>query len=868
MNNPPDCHDCPLRNGAKQVVWGHGPDTASVMFVAEGPGKNEDLKGRPMVGQSGDELDKYCRDVGIDRYECFVDNVVKCRPPNDRDPKPEEVGACAAHLTRAIEHVLPKVIVAVGAVATRGFLGEQASLEMVHGIPFHITPLDGMEEQNYETIVLPMYHPAYALRETKMMAIIQDDFKVLAKLLRGEAVIGGVQDEYPQTDYRIVDPTIREWEKSFGMVAVDTETYGLYGAPWCMSYSMFPGMGRVIMADDVEALAAFAQWVADPDTTTILHNALYDLPVLAQMGIFPAKVVDSMVGAYNLQRLPQGLKALAYRLAGMEMGTYADQVAPATREKALVYLAEVVLCQWPSPEPLLTWDKGEPHIKQPQNIRLKATRILKDTNEKGADPWERWHNIDLDEGRGMVEAKLGPMIPGYLSDIPLEQAVHYAAQDADATLRVWPIIQGMLADAELEDVFDTDVAIIPMISDMMTTGMLVDKPQLAEFSAELGKAMDKLTGEISSHIHGAYINPDSPKQVSELLFDTLKLKPGKKTKGGAYYSTDDEIIGALRDAHPVVAPILKYRELSKIKGTYTDPLQLQADENSRVHTTLRNTRTATGRLASADPNQTNVPVRTELGRRVRKAFLVRPGHVLMSQDYSQIEMRVEAHVSQDKEMIGVFLRDEDIHTFTAAKMFGIRTEDVLEKEHRYPAKRVGFGVLFHIGAEHLLALLEEYGCEGWDVVSVQKLIDEWFLLYSGVKAHLEGVYREARRYGYVRDMFNRMRLVPEVKSAHQRIVQAGERQAGNMPAQGGAQGVIKRAMADLTHIYKQLQAEGHHVSPLIQIHDDLVYEVGEDILPLVAPLFAAVMESAVKLRVPIKVETKTGPNWSELVKYG
>lgn len=887
MNNPTDCTLCPLRATAKQVVWGHGPTPATLMFVAEAPGKNEDIKGVPMVGQSGDELDKYCRDAGIDRYECYVDNVVKCRPPNDRDPKPEEIEACQRHLVEAIRNVKPQIIVALGAIATRWFLGD-VSLEMVHGIPFrillpnHITAsavpdtFDLSEDVGpTDVVVLPMYHPAYALRETKMMAIIQDDFKVLAKLLRGEARIGGVPDAYPYPRYTLVDHALTYMLPFQGSdppntVAVDTETYGLHGAPWCMSYSVFPGTGAVILATNTEALASFARLVADPNITTILHNALYDLPVLAQMGVYPANVRDSMVGAYNLQRLPQGLKVLAYRLVGMEMGTYAEQVAPATREKAIAYLEEVrgegMRGHWAIPEPILTWDKGQPHIKQPQPIEKKAARILNDL-EKGADPWERWHNIDLDEGRGMVEEVLGPMIPGYLADIPLDQAVHYAAQDADATLRVWPLLEEMLVEAGLSEVFNMDVATIPMISDMMTTGMRVDLPQLAAFSAELGREMSTLQGEISSHIQGAYINPDSPKQVSELLFGTLKLKPGKRTKGGAYYSTDDEILSGLKDAHPVVAPILAYRERSKIKGTYTDPLQLLADANDRVHTTLRNTRTETGRLSSADPNQQNVPVRTELGRRVRKAFLASPGCVLMSQDYSQIEMRVEAHDSRDEVMIGVFVRGEDIHTFTAAKMFGIRPEDVLEKEHRYPAKRVGFGVLFHIGAEHLLALLEEYGCEGWDVLSVQRLIDEWFLLYPGIARHMQAVYREARRYGNVRDMFNRMRLVPEVKSAHQRIVQAGERQAGNMPAQGGAQGVIKKAMADLTPIYKGLQVEGWQVNPLIQIHDDLVWDVEEEILPLVVPLFGAVMESAVRLRVPVKVETKIGENWAEMKKY-
>ncbi|MEK7112580.1 MAG: DNA polymerase, partial [Patescibacteria group bacterium] len=314
-----------------------------------------------------------------------------------------------------------------------------------------------------------------------------------------------------------------------------------------MSFSTTPGVAYVIKADNRKALAAFAHLVDDPGVTTILHNALYDLPVLARMGIIPFKVVDTMVGAYNLQRLPQGLKALAYRLCGMEMGSYEEAVASATRIKALEYLAYVTDMEWSIPEQVLTWNKGKPHVKQPQDIVKKVARIVKDVAEKGADPWERWHSIDLDEGRGMVEELIGLMVPGYLADIPEEQAVYYAARDADATLRIWPILSAMLKAEGLVKVFATDVATIPMISDMMVKGMRVDKPQLAAFSRELEKGMEDLAREISSHIHGEYINPDSPLQVSSLLFGELKLKPGKKTKGGAYYSTDDDIIKGLKD---------------------------------------------------------------------------------------------------------------------------------------------------------------------------------------------------------------------------------------------------------------------------------------------------------------------------------
>lgn len=341
MNNPPDCHDCSLRDGCHQVVWGFGNEQADLMLVSEGPGRNEDEQGRPMVGQSGQELTRYLRNVGIDKANVFIDNVVKCRPPNDRDPKVGEIEACSPHLLRALEEVKPKIIVTLGAVSTRWFL-PGASLEQVHGIPFHFEA-DALVD---EVTIFPTYHPAAALRNTGLMATIQEDFKVLAKVIRGEAEIGGVQDAEPNPDYNLLEPSVHEISPPpNGVVAVDTETIGFTGEPWCLSFSASPGTGHVILATNKRALEAFAWMVANPKVTVLLHNALFDLPVLAKMKVFPANPIDTMVGAYNTQKLPQGLKTLAYRLVGMEMGSYQEQVAEATNRKAMVLLK--VVCTLP-----------------------------------------------------------------------------------------------------------------------------------------------------------------------------------------------------------------------------------------------------------------------------------------------------------------------------------------------------------------------------------------------------------------------------------------------------------------------------------------------------------------------------------------
>ena len=860
----PDCNRCSLRKGAKQVVWGSGPADAKVMLIGEAPGKMEDKIGRPFVGPAGQELDHYLERAGLRREDCYVDNLVKCRPPNDRNPKPEEIAECSPHLRNTLQAAMlttPPVIGTLGAFSTRWFLGEDADLERMHGIP------QVARVGSCEVTVVPIYHPAYGLHETGMMARIAQDFEALASVVKGKLEIWGVQDAIPAPRYKLLTdvPVMDSALLSSDLVAVDTET-GEGDEPWCLSATSIPGHGFVVRASDEVSLGALAKYLAHPAVTTVLHNALFDLPVLAKMGVKPAKVADTMVAAYLLQDQAQGLKPLAYRLAGMEMQSYREVVAEATKNKAIEYLNEIVELEWPPPAPLLEWVKGKPHVKQPQPIEKKVTRILKDVAEKGADPWERWHHIKPEEGRGMVEERLGPMLLGYLSDIDLDVAVRYSAQDADATIRIWPVLWKRIQEEELESAFWLDMGIIQMVVDMMTKGMLVDRAHFEMLAEVYGQELDDLQRQISAHIGGEYINPGSTQQVGELLFKRLGMKPGRRTKGGEGLSTDAEILEGLRNEHPVVPLILDWRGRDKLLSTYIRPIPQLLDGADRVHTTIRTTRTATGRLSSANPNQQNIPTRTEEGKRVRDGFVAREGCSLLSLDFAQVEFRVEAHESQDENLRGVFLRGDDIHNFTACRVFDIAEHEVDEMKHRYPCKRVGFGVLYGISAPRLLMLLEQYGCEGWDLGRCEDLIDEWFILYPGVKRHMSAIYAQARRYGKVRDLIGRYRLTPEVRSAIPKIVEAGLRQAGNMPAQGGAQEIIKTAMRDLTPVYKQVQVEGYVCDPLIQIHDDILWEVTDEIMGMVVPLFKSVLESAVKLSVPVLVDAKAGKRWGSMTK--
>jgi len=654
------------------------------------------------------------------------------------------------------------------------------------------------------------------------------------------------------------------------VVAVDTEW--AKGKPWCLSFSAEPGRSRVVMADNHEALSRLNIRLSDPSTTTVIHNCLYDLPVLATMGVYPAKVADTMIMAYLLCVEPQALKTLAYRHLGMDMHEYTDMVRPATLDKALGYLSTICGRAWPKPEPVEVWAKGTRRMKQPQNIEKKAWRIILDTLTKGADPWARWHKIEVEEGRGMVEAVLGPMRIGDLSDIDRDSAIRYSARDADATLRLYHILWPRIVADGLESVFWADMGAIPMIVDMMRSGIKIDPDHLHELSSYLKQRAEEVRVSILSTLHGLGIavedfNPNSWPQVAWVLYEKLGLVTPKGDS-----STDNKTLSAFLESgkltkaqHAIIQGVQDYRTFIKLKGTYTDSLPGMTDGAGRVHTTFKVTRTETGRLSSANPNLQNIPTRTEEGRRIRDAFVAPPGCKLLSVDLSQVEMRCAAHLSQDPEMLRVFLEDLDLHSQTASKIFGVRVEDIDSKKHRYPAKTVGFGVLYGMQPEGLQATLATKGVN-WSATDCEKMIEEWFKIYSGVKRYMNSIHDHARRYGYVLDMFGRRRYIPHARSQDRRLQAAAMREAGNFPVQSTAQGIIKRAMAVLMPVCNRWRQSGVIWDPLIQIHDEILNQVQDDMVYSVARIEIMVMESVVALSVPVKADAKAGDRWGTMSK--
>jgi DNA polymerase-1 len=415
-----------------------------------------------------------------------------------------------------------------------------------------------------------------------------------------------------------------------------------------------------------------------------------------------------------------------------------------------------------------------------------------------------------------------------------------------------------------------------MVVDMMAAGMPIDPPKFTELSRYFQSQMDELVRIINKRVPGAgLVNPGSHQQTAKLLFDTLGMKVHRMNKTGP--STDDNTLGRLADQHPVVQDIRDWREYWKLKTSYADTIPKKV-RHGRIHTTLRVTRVITGRLSSSDPNLMAQPVRTAEGRKIRDGYLAEPGCLLVSADYSQIEMRVTAHCSGDEKMLQIFLSNQDIHTQTAARMFGIPEDEVDEMLHRYPAKRVGFGVLTDIQASGLQRELLREGAPSslWGgkdgYKRCEKLIVKWHGVYGGVAKWKRDNITEAHRELRIRDeLQGRMRILPTVRSPSKWVRLKAEHQAVSAPIQMGAQAIIKEAMGQLVPVYREFQAQGAICRPLIQIHDDIVMEVGEDIVddfvPQMKYTMGEVMEDLFEFTVPIEVDVKIGQRWGSMSKW-
>ena len=437
------------------------------------------------------------------------------------------------------------------------------------------------------------------------------------------------------------------------------------------------------------------------------------------------------------------------------------------------------------------------------------------------------------------------------SEVEVEKALRYAAEDADITWQLAEKLLPQLPDGEMAELFrDVEMPLVDVLTRVEWRGITIDGDFLGSLSGQMGSKLEKLESEIHQLAGGAF-NINSPKQLGEVLFEKLGLPKGKKTKTG--WSTNVEVLNNLATEHEIAARILEYRSVSKLKSTYADALpKLINPATGRLHTSFNQAVTATGRLSSSDPNLQNIPIRTTEGRRIREAFIPAAGWVLLSADYSQVELRVMAHMADVTALKESFVAGEDIHKRTASEIFNVFPEMVTD-EMRRQAKTINFGVLYGMGA---FSLAKDLGISR---AEAQQFIDHYFERYPAVLKYLEEKKTEARENHYVTTLLGRRCAIPEINSRNGAVRSYAERNAINYPIQGSAADIIKVAMVNID---RRLAEEKFEARMLLQVHDELVFEVPEEELETVRELIRIEMETAVELDVPLKVDIGTGANWA------
>ena len=448
--------------------------------------------------------------------------------------------------------------------------------------------------------------------------------------------------------------------------------------------------------------------------------------------------------------------------------------------------------------------------------------------------------------------------------VPIEKATPYAAADADMTHRLHMALTPMLQEVEAQKILaEMEMPLVPVLVKMQHNGILVVPQRLRQMSITLEPQIQALEEEICEQA-GERFNLNSPQQLSTVLFEKLlpptklremELPQPRRTKTG--YSTDASVLEELKGAHPVVDRMLEYRQLTKLKFTYLDPLPEKINPRTgRLHTSYNQVGSATGRLASSDPNLQNITIRTELGRDVRRAFIAQPGWSLLAADYSQVELRILAHLSRDQGLLDAFHRDEDIHTATASQVYGVSVDQVTPDLRRL-AKVMNFGIIYGLSA-HGMAQQTDL-----DIHASSEFIESYFGKYPGIRDYMETVKGQARERGYVETLLGRRRYLPEINQSNFHVRQAAERVAINMPVQGTAADIIKIAMVRIHQRMKENPALSAS-RMLLQVHDELIFEVPPEEMEAMKAMVLELMPSAMDLDVPLKIELKVGPTWGDL----
>lgn len=848
----------PVALGAR-YVRGDGPPRARLMAIGEAPGKWENKNGVPFVGRAGEILDLYLRMASISRASVYVTNLVKYWPGRNKADK--DVAPTAADIRRDVPALIaemravrPEIILTLGAVSTRWFLGN-VPLEVAHGIP---------RPTRWGTVIAG-YHPAAGFYDPEVAAACAYDIRQAALALAGRIPLNPAADAFPKPIYRLV----RRAHITASPCAVDTE--GTAEKPAFISWCARPGEAFVMSAADVRA----GRLTIASGVKIVFHSAMYDLEVTRAMGLDLGAHAfdDTAVGAYLLRVEPKGgLKPLALRHCGMVMADFADVIRPHFTRAAEDWLFVAGGLDWGKAPEILVLDAKTRkwRISQPRSLNSRIKSLIAMGRKKpGTRVDKLWAGIpwELREKCEEITTRVkGPFPEFSVSVAPLAEVVPYAARDADATLRLRRALRPRLKALSLDGIRRLDLGAVPMFSRMQQNGIRADREWFASVRPGIAADIAERTYAIRRRFNiPESVNLNAPPQLARLLFGMLKLPVTALTAKGAP-STASAALEAIRDKHPIVEEVLDLKEATT-NISFIDRIPRHISPiDDRVRCTIRNTQTETGRASTSEPNMMGVPTRTEAGKQVRRGFIPRDGYVLFSTDLSQIELRVMAHVSGDKNMTRAYRDGVDIHAQTAALIFGVPIEKLDKLLHRYPAKTMNFLILYGGGPERLMAQCTLAGVKGYDLEDYARFIARWYDAYSGVPDYMECQYAEGRRLGFVRDMFGRIRFLPNLQAHRGPLRSQAERHAGNFPIQSGAQGIIKRAMA---RIWKWLVRDcwpaGIDIQPLLQIHDEILFEVPEEYADVVKPVIRELMcADSEWFNVPIEASCAYGARWGDL----
>lgn len=600
---------------------------------------------------------------------------------------------------------------------------------------------------------------------------------------------------------------------------------------------------------------------------TRLEDLSYDYQLVdnkEKMAVLAEKLLAQKF--FSLDTETTGIDSITAELVGMSFSFAENQAfyvpVPANREEALT-IVNIFKPAFENPDSLKIGQNIKYDLIMLANygVTLKgkmfdtmiAHYVLQPELRHGmdylAEIYLKYETIKIEELIGAKGKKQGNM-----RDLAPEAVYKYACEDADVTLKLKLVLENELETNGVKKLFEEiEMPLVPVLAYMERNGVRIDTDALKETSRHFTARMNQIEEEVHQ-LAGMGFNIASPKQVGEVLFDRLKIvEKAKKTKTGQYV-TSEEVLESLRGKHEIVGKILEHRELKKLLGTYIDALpQLINPATGRIHTSFNQTVTATGRLSSSNPNLQNIPIRNEDGKEIRKAFIPDEGCEFFSADYSQIELRIMAHLSNDPHMIEAFQKDQDIHAATAAKIYKVKLEEVT-REQRSKAKTANFGIIYGISVFGLAERLNV------DRKEAKALIDGYFENYPNVKAYMDQSIQEAREKGYIETIFKRKRYLPDINSKNAVVRGYAERNAINAPIQGSAADIIKVAMI---RIYQRFQEEGIRSKMILQVHDELNFSVLPEEKEKVQQIVISEMEAAYKMKAPLRADHGWGHNWLE-----